>query len=234
MNLFYQPGIPQGIHHLDREESHHVIRVLRMTEGQNLDLTDGQGFFYDAKIVRADPKKCEFEVTEKRQDTKKDFHIHIAIAPTKNADRIEWFIEKATEIGIDQISFMLCKNSERKVINHERVEKVAVSAMKQSQQAWLPRLSQMTHFDEIVSAQADQRCIAYVDAKNTKHLQSYASSGKKYLVLIGPEGDFSKEELSQAMNNGFEKVSLGPNRLRTETAGLVACQILNLINLKIS
>lgn len=200
-----------------------------MTEGQNLDLTDGRGFFYVAKITKADPKKSAFEILEKRQGTKRDFHIHIAIAPTKNADRIEWFIEKATEIGIDQISFMLCKNSERKVINHERLEKVAISAMKQSQQAWLPQLSPMTPFKEIISAQADQKFIAYVDSENPKHLKTAATRGKKYTVLIGPEGDFSKEELSQAMNLGFEKVSLGQNRLRTETAGLVAVQILNLI-----
>jgi 16S rRNA (uracil1498-N3)-methyltransferase len=229
VNLFYQPNIPQGIHHLDREESHHVVRVLRMTEGQNLDLTDGQGFFYNAKITKADPKKCEFEIIEKRSILKKRFHIHIAIAPTKNADRIEWFIEKATEVGVDQISFMLCKNSERKVINHERLEKVAVSAMKQSQQAWLPRLSQMIPFKEILSSSVDQKFIAFVDASNTKHLQAIASPKKNYLILIGPEGDFSKDELELAQQNGFEKVGLGVNRLRTETAGLVAVQILNFV-----
>ncbi len=230
MNLFYQPGIPDGIHHLDREESHHVIRVLRMNEGQNFDLTDGQGFFYVARITKADPKKCEFEIIDKKEGAKRNFHIHIAIAPTKNADRTEWFLEKAIEIGVDQISFMLCKNSERKVINQERIEKIAVSAMKQSQQAWLPRLSQMVPFKEIISTQADQKFIAFVDASNPRHLKSLTTSQKKYLVLIGPEGDFSKEELDLALKNGFEKVSLGPNRLRTETAGLVACQILNLIN----
>ena len=229
VNLFYQPGIPQGIHHLDREESHHAIRVLRMSEGQSLDLTDGQGFFYVARITKADPKKSGFEILEKKQGTKRGFHIHIAIAPTKNADRIEWFIEKATEIGIDQISFMVCKNSERKVINLERLEKVAVSAMKQSQQAWLPQLSQMTPFKEIISAQVDQKFIAYVDADNPNHLQAVGKPGKKYLVLIGPEGDFSPEELSHALSSGFQKVGLGPNRLRTETAALVACHTLNLI-----
>jgi len=201
-----------------------------MSEGQNLDLTDGRGFFYVARITKADPKKCEFEIIKKKEGAKRNFHIHIAIAPTKNADRIEWFIEKATEIGIDQISFMLCRNSERKVINQERIEKIAISAMKQSQQSWLPRLSQMIPFKEILSSQADQRFIAYVDSDNPKHLKDSISSGEKYLVLIGPEGDFSKEELAQAMNSGFEKVSLGVNRLRTETAGLAAVHILNLLN----
>lgn len=230
MNLFYVPAISDGVLHLDREESHHVIRVLRMSEGQNLDLTDGRGFFYVARITKADPKKCEFEIVNKREAPKRNFHIHIAIAPTKNMDRTEWFIEKAIEIGVDQISFLLCKNSERKVINQERIEKIAISAMKQSQQAWFPRLSQMIPFKEIISTQSDQKFIAYVDSENPKHLKDSISSGKKYLVLIGPEGDFSKEELTQAINSGFEKVSLGANRLRTETAGLAAVHILNLKN----
>lgn len=231
MNLFYQPDIPQGIHLLDREESHHAIRVLRMEKGQTLELTDGKGSFYVAKIVKADAKKCEFEVIEKKEVTKRDFQIHVAIAPTKNADRIEWFTEKATEIGIDQISFILCKNSERKSINFDRLEKVAVSAMKQSQQAWLPRLSEMTAFKEILRASADQKFIAHVDASNPRQLHSNAKPKKSYLVLIGPEGDFSKEELELADKNNFEKVGLGPNRLRTETAGLVACLSLNQVNL---
>jgi 16S rRNA (uracil1498-N3)-methyltransferase len=201
-----------------------------MSEGQNLDLTDGQGFFYVARITKADPKKCEFEIIDKKEGAKRDFHIHIAIAPTKNADRIEWFIEKATEIGVDQISFMLCKNSERKVINQERIAKVAISAMKQSQQGRVPRLSLMTPFKEIISSKADQKFIAYVDSENPKHLKDVVTPGKKYLILIGPEGDFSKEELAEAINSGFEKVSLGLNRLRTETAGLVAVQILGLRN----
>jgi len=229
VNLFYQPGILEGIQHLDREESHHAIRVLRMVEGQTLELTDGLGSFYTAKITRPDPKKCEFEILERRKTENRNFHIHLAIAPTKNADRTEWFVEKATEIGVDQISFILCKNSERKVINHERVEKVAVSAMKQSQQARLPLISQMIPFRDILSVSADQRFIAHVDSTNPKHLKAVAISAKKYIILIGPEGDFSPDELSLAQHNGFEKVSLGPNRLRTETAGLTACQILNLI-----
>jgi 16S rRNA (uracil1498-N3)-methyltransferase len=229
VNLFYQPGIPQGIHHLDREESHHAIRVLRMDKGRTLELTDGKGAFYVATIVRADPKKCEFEIIEKKEIAKREFQIHIAIAPTKNADRVEWFIEKATEIGIEQISFLLCKNSERKSINFERLEKVAVSAMKQSQQAWLPRLSEMTVFKEILTTSADQKFIAHVDATNPKQLHFISKPKKSYLVLIGPEGDFSKEELELAEKNDFEKVSLGPNRLRTETAGLAAVQSLNFI-----
>ena len=230
MNLFYQPGIIEGITYLDAEESRHAVRVLRMSEGDQLDLTDGKGFFYSAKIKKADSKKCEFEILDKIGIPKRNFYIHITIAPTKNADRIEWFVEKAIEIGVDEISFILCKNSERKAINMERIEKIAVSAMKQSQQAWLPKINSIIPFKEILASKEDQRFIAYVDATNPNHLQSVAQKNKKYLMLIGPEGDFSKEELEQALQNGFEKVSLGPNRLRTETAGLAAVQILGLIN----
>ena len=230
MNLFYQPGIQQGITHLDAEESRHAVRVLRLTEGAQLRLTDGKGFFYTGKIIKADSKECRFEILDKEGSPKRNFFIHIAIAPTKNADRIEWFVEKATEIGIEEISFILCKNSERKTINLDRVEKIALSAMKQSQQSWLPKINEPVPFHEIISSLADQKFIAYVDPSNKRLLQSITQQNKKYLMLIGPEGDFSSEELEQASQRGFEKVSLGANRLRTETAGLVAVQVLGLAN----
>lgn len=230
MNLFYQPRISEGINYLDAEESRHAVRVLRMSEGDQIALTDGKCFFYSARITNADAKKCQFEILDKKKTPKRNFHVHIAIAPTKNADRIEWFVEKATEIGIDEISFILCKSSERKVINIDRVEKIAVSAMKQSQQALLPKLNEIVPFKKIVEAKADQKFIGFVDSTNPTHLKTLAEPGKKHLVLIGPEGDFSKEELELAIKNGFEKVSLGANRLRTETAGLVAVQILALVN----
>jgi 16S rRNA (uracil1498-N3)-methyltransferase len=227
VNLFFQPNIPQGIFYLDREESHHAVRVLRMDQGTPIDLTDGHGSFYKAIITNANAKQCEFKIEETTRIEKKNFSIHIAVAPTKNADRIEWFVEKATEIGIDEISFMLCQNSERKVINLERIEKIAVSAMKQSQQAWLPKINGMIPYKNILANSADQKFIAFVDSANQKLLKSAAIPQKKYLVLIGPEGDFSKEELEQALQNDFVKVSLGQNRLRTETAALMACVQLN-------
>jgi 16S rRNA (uracil1498-N3)-methyltransferase len=230
LNLFYQPGIPDGIHFLDAHESRHAVCVLRMLESDRIELTDGQGFFYSAKILKVDSKKCEFEILNEKFIPKRNFQTHIAIAPTKNADRTEWFVEKATEIGIDAITFLQCKNSERKTVNIDRVEKIAISAMKQSQQAWLPKINTMTSFKEILTAEAHQKFIAYVDASNPKHLQSLVLKGKNYLVLIGPEGDFSKEELDLAIQHGYEKISLGTNRLRTETAGLAACQALYFIN----
>ncbi len=148
-------------------------------------------------------------LSAKEKTTRRQFYIHIAIAPTKNADRIEWFIEKATEVGIDEISFIRCRNSERQVINLERVEKVAISAMKQSQQAWLPKLNSIIPFNDILATAADQKFIAYVDTANPAQLQAAAHPKKKYLVLVGPEGDFSTGELEQSLQNSFIKVSLG-------------------------
>jgi 16S rRNA (uracil1498-N3)-methyltransferase len=230
MNLFYQPRIEEGVQHLDAEESRHATKVLRMVKGDELHLTNGKGFLYTCRITDADSKKCSFEIVDRTNLKKRGFQIHIAIALTKNIDRIEWFVEKATEIGIDEISFILCQNSERKHINLERIEKIAVSAMKQSGQTWLPKISPLLPFKEITKLQASQKFIAFVDKQNPNHLKSLASVNGNYLVLIGPEGDFREEELSLALINDFKKVSLGSNRLRTETAGIVACQVLNLIN----
>lgn len=230
MNLFYQPKIDEGVLYLDAEESRHAIKVLRMGKGDELHITDGKGFFYTALITQDDSKKCGFEIVEKKQIQKKKYQIHIAIAPTKNADRMEWFVEKATEIGVDQISFVLCQNSERKTINLERIEKIAISAMKQSGQAWLPQLSAIIPFKEILKQVGSQKFIAFVDEQNPDHLKSIAKPNGSYLILVGPEGDFREEELSSAIQQGFKKVSLGSNRLRTETAGLTACQILHFVN----
>jgi 16S rRNA (uracil1498-N3)-methyltransferase len=228
--LFYQPDIDLGSLHLSEDESRHVVRVLRSTTGDILELTNGKGSLCKIRITNADPHKCLFEIVEREESKRKSFAIHIAIAPTKNADRIEWFVEKSVEIGINKISFMLCKTSERKSINMERVEKIAISAMKQSGQYWLPELIGMCPLKEIVATPASQKFIAYVDSSNPNHLKSIAKPNQDYLILIGPEGDFSKDELLMAEQAGFSKVSLGANRLRTETAGVAACHILNLIN----
>lgn len=230
MNLFYQPRIPQGISYLDADESRHCVKVLRHTVGDLLRITDGQGFFYDAVITKADDRQCIFRITEKIVQPLRDFTIHIAVSPTKNADRIEWFVEKAVEFGVDTISIVECENTERTYLKKERLEKVAVSAMKQSLKATLPRIEGLLSFQNILGSNATEKFIAYVDQQNPDHLQTMATSGKHYLVLIGPEGDFSADELNAALQNGFKKVSLGPSRLRTETAGLAACHILNLIN----
>jgi 16S rRNA (uracil1498-N3)-methyltransferase len=232
MNLFYQPSIPDGMLYLDADESRHCVKVLRKKAGDVIAITDGKGFFYDAVITRADAGQCHFSIREKTLAPVKDYCIHIAISPTKNADRIEWFVEKATELGVDKISLMDCKNTERGFIKIERLVKVAISAMKQSVKAVLPDIGDhLLQFTEVVErSQEQEKCIAYVDASNTLHLQEAVALKKSYCVLIGPEGDFSAEELRTATDHGFRKVSLGPSRLRTETAGMAACHILNLIN----
>ncbi len=230
MNLFYQPLIPQGISYLDADESRHCVKVLRHTIGDTLRITDGQGFFYNAIITKADDRQCTFRIAETIAQPVRDFTIHIAISPTKNADRIEWFVEKAVELGVDTISIVECENTERTYLKKERLEKVAISAMKQSLKATLPRIEGLLPFQDIFRTNASQKFIAYVDQRNPDHLKNLATTGKDYVVLIGPEGDFSPNELNAALQNGFKKVSLGPSRLRTETAGLAACHILNLIN----
>jgi 16S rRNA (uracil1498-N3)-methyltransferase len=228
--LFYQPEIPNGILTLSRDESKHATKVLRLTSGDILDITDGMGCFYEARITNPDSFACSFTILKTKPQVPRPFHIHLGIAPTKNTDRLEWFVEKAVELGIDEVSFLTCQNSERKSISLDRLEKLTVSAMKQSQQAWLPKLRPLIPFKDILSNRATQKFIAFVDTKNPSHLKSLTTPNGNYLVLIGPEGDFSSSELQQSFDNGFQKVSLGPSRLRTETAGIAACHILNLVN----
>ena len=232
MNLFYQPRIPEGILFLEAEESRHCVKVLRKKTGDVITLTDGKGFFYDAIITRADAARCIFEVRNQMPSEKKDHFIHIAISPTKNADRIEWFVEKTTELGIDKISLIDCKNTERNFIKTDRLLKVAVSALKQSVKADLPVIAErVVSFTDLAEHCTEQeKCIAFVDTANPLHLKDAVRPGTSYCVLIGPEGDFSPEELKTATSRGFKKVNLGQSRLRTETAGIAACHILNLLN----
>jgi 16S rRNA (uracil1498-N3)-methyltransferase len=231
VNLFYQPLIPKGIFYLDPEESKHCIKVLRRVKGDLLRITDGKGFFYDAFITKADAQQCFFEITKTIPEPVRNFSIHIAISPTKNPERIEWFVEKAVELGVDEISFIHCKTTERPYIKIERLEKVAISAMKQSLKATLPKVNDIIKLDTLIKQSKEvSKFIAYVDHSNPAHLQKISIAASNYLVLIGPEGDFSESELMIAIQQGFQKVSLGSSRLRTETAGLSACHILNLIN----
>lgn len=231
MNLFYQPLIHEGIHHLDAEESRHCVKVLRKKTGELIHLTDGKGFFYEAAILKNDPAQCDFKIASKTPEPPKDFFIHIAIAPTKNADRIEWFVEKAVEFGVNKVSLIECEHSERIFSKTDRLKKIAVTAMKQSLKATLPQIEGLLRLDSLIAcADEDQKFIAHVDQSNPLHLKDAARKGLRYLVLIGPEGDFSTKELQLAKERAFQKVSLGTSRLRTETAGIAACHILNLIN----
>ncbi len=227
MQLFYQPDLVNGIHHLDADESRHAIKVLRLKAGDVISLIDGKGTFYKANITVDNHKKCEFEVLEKSHEAEGEGYRHIAIAPTKNLDRTEWFVEKAVEIGVDRISFILTKNSERKFLKTDRLVKKAISAMKQSIKASLPTIDELTPLKTFLkNTEANDKFIAYVDFENPIALKAIASQNS--LVLIGPEGDFTADEVQLAEAHGFQKVSLGNSRLRTETAGIAAVHILNL------
>ena len=232
MQLFYVPIVSGADVILDETESKHAIRVLRLQNGNQVQVVDGKGGFYDAEISDANPKKCRLSIIKStREFGKRDFHLHIAIAPTKNNDRFEWFLEKATEIGIDEITPLLTSHSERKNINPERLEKILVSAMKQSLKAYLPKLNDLTPFkDLIVNNNIENKFIAYCDDIHKTHLKDLVSKGNDTLVMIGPEGDFTPEEVQMAKENGYSVVSLGKARLRTETAGIIACHIVNLVN----
>ncbi|OEK04448.1 16S rRNA (uracil(1498)-N(3))-methyltransferase [Roseivirga misakiensis] len=227
MQLFFQPDITQGVNQLDTEESRHAIKVLRLKIGDQINIIDGKGTFYKAVISNDNFRKCEFKITSQEQTPPTNGYKHIAIAPTKNIDRTEWFVEKAVEIGIDRISFVLCKNSERKVLKTDRLMKKAISAMKQSIKATLPVIDEIEPFQKFVTKPHDgAKFIAFVDFENPTALKDLVTGTD--LVLVGPEGDFNSEEVDFALKNGFQKVSLGQSRLRTETAGIATAHILNL------
>ncbi len=231
MYLFYTPNI--NIEHvLSEEESQHCVRVLRYTRGDEILLTDGKGTTYTARITNPHPKHCEFEiVSQEKQQKAHNFHLHIAIAPTKNIERLEWMIEKCTEIGIDEITPLLCRFSERKQIREDRLEKIILSAAKQSLTPYLPKLNPLTSFEQLIAnAQADKCFIAHCYKEDKRELKDEIERGKSVLILIGPEGDFSEEEIRVALSAGYIPVSLGNTRLRTETAGVVACHTAILLN----
>ncbi len=230
MNHYYHPDPNQGV--LSPEESAHAIKVLRKREGDELLLIDGLGNRFAAAITKADHRKCGFEIKSKESYPQKDYSLHIAIAPTKNIDRLEWFVEKACEMGIDQISLLQTKRTERNKVNLDRLEKKAVSALKQSKGYWkcqIHPLTSITKFLEQPLTEA-QKFVAFVDSENPALLSKSVVSKKDVLILIGPEGDFTPEERDQAKSKGFEKVSLGQSVLRTETAGIVACSTVHFIN----
>lgn len=218
--------------HLSPEDSRHAIKVLRLAKGDEIQLTDGVGQQFRATISNPDPKKCQFQIDNTIVVPRRNFSICIGIAPTKNIDRIEWLVEKCTEIGVESVYFVRCTTSERKNILLERLQKIAISALKQSKQAWLPKLHPIVPLENVFGLSADQKFIATVDDKNPVNLEAVARPGQGTLILIGPEGDFTPEEIQLALTHQFVKVSLGPNTLRTETAGLAAVTILNSINRK--
>lgn len=229
--LFFCPAIAT-LPQLPPQESQHCAKVLRMREGDKLTVTDGQGFLYECTLMEAHPKHCIVSIEHRTEMAKnRDFLLQIGFAPTKQMDRNEWFVEKAVEIGIDRFTPLLSCYSERKELKKERLEKIAVSAMKQSQQAFLPIIDELTRFSDFITRPFEGRkFIAHCHNLPKKPLAQTYRKGENVLILIGPEGDFGEEEVGSAIANGFESVSLGETRLRTETACLVATHTIHVLN----
>ncbi|EGV44882.1 16S rRNA (uracil(1498)-N(3))-methyltransferase [Bizionia argentinensis JUB59] len=233
MQLFYNPHISEATESFtfDKEESRHIIKVLRKSVGDLLQITNGKGWLFTAEITMDAIKKCEAKIVEKEQQKPFDYNLHIAVAPTKMNDRFEWFLEKATEIGITTITPIICDHSERKVIKLDRFEKIVQSAMKQSLQSYLPTLNDAIPFSEFIKRDFEgQTLIAHCEEQDKKSLKDCIKSKTSVTILIGPEGDFSVKEIESAIKNKFIPVTLGETRLRTETAAIVACHSVAFIN----
>ncbi|MFO8066342.1 MAG: 16S rRNA (uracil(1498)-N(3))-methyltransferase [Bacteroidales bacterium] len=233
MNVYYDPAAKLGVFPLREEESYHCVKVLRQKVGDQILLSDGNGHIYKAEVAGVNKKnQCAVEAYEiLRKEEMRHGKLHIAIAPTKSIDRFEWFLEKATECGIEEITPLLCMNSERARIKPERLEKIMVAAMKQSMRAWLPKLNPIIKFDKFVeSINAENKFIAHCVEGEKLFLNREVAPQKDVLILIGPEGDFNDKEISIALGNNFKPLSLGEYRLRTETAALLACVEFNLLN----
>ncbi|MCS6824733.1 MAG: 16S rRNA (uracil(1498)-N(3))-methyltransferase [Cytophagaceae bacterium] len=226
MHVFYTPHPEMG-YTLNQEESEHAVRVLRMKAGDVAHLADGRGSLYEILIKSPDARSCGYEIRNKiKSEPENSCKLSVAIALTKQAERMEWFVEKAVEIGVSAIHFIVSVRTERSKINLARIHKIAVSAMKQSTNLWLPVFSGPITFAEFIAKDAnEQKYIAHLEDENRKLFSSALIPNKTATILIGPEGDFSAEEISKAKNKEYVPVSLGNNRLRTETAGIMACAI---------
>ncbi|MBQ8704069.1 MAG: 16S rRNA (uracil(1498)-N(3))-methyltransferase [Bacteroidales bacterium] len=237
MQLFYNKDItPDGYCTLDAEESRHAVRVLRLREGDELHVTDGCGNMYCCQVVEADDKGCVVECKSPRSTLHAPLSVHLAVAPTKNPSRMEWLVEKAVEIGVGEITLLDCDHSERSFLKTERLQKIAVSAMKQSLRIWLPRINPATSLRDwlhspLSALHSPLKLIAHCESDQPRvPLADALQPGRDAMVLIGPEGDFSAEEIALALEHGYQPVSLGPSRLRTETAALYAVAAFNFIN----
>ena len=223
MRLFYDPNISSkaNTHTLSEEESKHIVRVLRMKSGDSIGVLNGAGSLFECTITVDNPKRCELHIDHETTESRPEYDIHIAIGPTKQMDRIEWFVEKATEIGVTEISLIQCKNGERAKIKSERLIKKAVSAMKQSHRLYLPKINELKPINAFIHEHPNGLIAhCYEDERNPL---GAVFIKKNCPILIGPEGDFTRDEIALALENGYKTVTLGENRLRTETAGLFAC-----------
>lgn len=237
MQLFYNPNICSSNQEIvfDKEESRHIVKVLRMKIGDFFKITDGKGNFFNAEIINANPKGCLVKILSEETQNPQLYQLHLIVAPTKLNDRYEWFLEKATEIGVSEITPIICHHSERKIIKPERYERIIQSAMKQSLKAYLPILNEAISFNDFMNLKdsfVDQKFIAHCeeDSLEKVSLKSALLPAKKINILIGPEGDFSPEEIELGKKAGYIPVTLGESRLRTETAAIVACHSVAFIN----
>lgn len=233
MHIFYTPDITQNTYTLNEEESKHCVRVLRLPIGTLVNLVNGKGGFYTAEIISDNPKKVILSILSVETEyNKRNHYLHIAVAPTKNIDRLEWFLEKATELGIDEITPIVTDRSERRVVKEDRLIKVITSAVKQSIKAYHPKLNDAISFDAFLKQPFDgDKLIAHcIDHGDKKYISDLIKPHGKYLALIGPEGDFTLNEVNEALKKGFKALTLGNNRLRTETAALSACFEINYLN----
>ncbi|MDL2314885.1 16S rRNA (uracil(1498)-N(3))-methyltransferase [Bacteroidales bacterium OttesenSCG-928-C19] len=232
MQLFYIPEVLSEIVSLSEEESQHCKKVLRLREGSPLSLTDGKGNLYKGEIIDTSGKQCDVQIKETIAEFgKRNFYLHVAIAPTKNIDRLEWFLEKSVEMGVDEITPILCEHSERTVVKSERLQKIIVSAMKQSLKAYLPKLNELTPLNKFIQQPfSGKKMIAYCNDDHRNHISEVCQKKENALILIGPEGDFSEKEIQLALSNNYLPVSLGESRLRTETAGVASVFFVNFIN----
>ena len=233
MNYFYHPSLDNSISQfsLDQEESRHIVKVLRRQAGDLLYITNGKGYLFTAEILEASPKRCTARVLEARKTPPPHFELHLAVAPPKRVERFQWFLEKATEIGVSRITPLLCERSERETLPVERLQRVIQEAMKQSLQTFLPVLEPAVSFGDFLEREHPPlRFIAHCEETEKAELYRRVGADKDVAVLIGPEGDFTPSEIQAACQKGFVPVSLGKNRLRTETAALVACLTVNLVN----
>ncbi|WP_394677667.1 16S rRNA (uracil(1498)-N(3))-methyltransferase [uncultured Sphingobacterium sp.] len=236
MQLFFTPDLNPSLENfiLSEEESKHAIRVLRMDTGDRLHLIDGRGGLYEAQIIDPHPKRTVLTILNVEEEFQRPkYHLHIAVGPTKNIDRIEWFLEKATEVGIQEITPVICEHSERKEVKLDRLNKVVVAAMKQSLKAYLPKLNPAVSFKQFlreIPTEGVQKAIAHCVDTEKKYLNQVLEPAQHYIILIGPEGDFSEEEIDLALQMGFHPISLGEARLRTETAALATCMEVSLLN----
>ena len=230
-HFFYSNQIYDNVIILDENEAIHLIKVLRLKSDDKVSIVDGRGNLYHASIISEDINDCKLNIISiiKEFNLKKHY-IHLAIAPPKSHDRLEFFVEKAVELGINEISFIISNHSERNNVKLNRIQKCTISAMKQSRNAYLPKVNDIVDYGKFINhCNNSEKFIAHMDFNNI-HLQCAASKDSDYCVLIGPEGDFSNDEIEQSIINNFRKISLGKSRLRTETAAISACHILNLIN----